>query len=51
MNSKQIVEMLNDIYAKDSAAMLALISTTIPTNIKILKEYDVKIHKGYIEAS
>ena len=49
MNSKQIVEMLNDIYAKDSAAMLALISTTIPTNIKILKEYDVKIHKGYIE--
>ena len=47
--STKILDILNDIYAKDSAAMLALISATIPTNTKILQEYDVKIHKGYIE--
>ena len=34
---------------KDPIAMMALISTTVPTNKKIAESYEIKIHKGYME--
>lgn len=34
---------------KDPTAMMALISTTVPTNKKIAESYEIKIHKGYME--
>lgn len=49
MKSENILNILNDILEKDPVAMMALISTTVPTNTKIAESYDVKIHKGYME--
>jgi len=49
MKSENILNILNDILEKDPDAMMALISTTVPTNTKIAESYDVKIHKGYME--
>lgn len=49
MKSEFILNILNDGLEKDPTAMLALISTTVPTNKKIAESYDIKIHKGYIE--
>ena len=49
MNSEKVLNILNDALEKDPTAMMALISTTVPTNKKIAESYDIKIHKGYIE--
>lgn len=49
MNSDETVNILNDILEKDPSAMMALMSTTVPTNKKIAESYDIKIHKGYME--
>ena len=49
MNSQKILNILNDALEKDPVAMMALISTTVPTNSNIASSYDIKIHKGYIE--
>ena len=49
MNSDETVNILNDILEKDTSAMMALMSTTVPTNKKIAESYDIKIHKGYME--
>lgn len=47
--SCKIVDLLNDVMEKDPTAMMALISTTVPTNKKIAESYEIKIHKGYME--
>ena len=47
--SIDVLNILNDALEKDPVAMMALISTTVPTNAKIAESYDIKIHKGYIE--
>lgn len=47
--SCKIVDLLNDVMEKDPIAMMALISTTVPTNKKIAESYEIKIHKGYME--
>ena len=49
MTSEKILNILNDALEKDPVAMMALISTTVPTNTKIAASYDFKIHKGYME--
>ena len=49
MLSCKIVDLLNDVMEKDPTAMMALISTTVPTNKKIAESYEIKIHKGYME--
>ena len=49
MNSQKILNILNDALEKDPVAMMALISTSVPTNSNIASSYDIKIHKGYIE--
>lgn len=49
MTSDNILNILNDALEKDPVAMMALISTTVPTNSNIASSYDIKIHKGYIE--
>ena len=49
MNSEKILNILNDVYDKDPAAIMALVSLTVPTCKEILHDYDVKIHKGYVE--
>ena len=47
--SCKIIDLLNDVMEKDPTAMMALISTTVPTNKKIAESYEIKIHKGYME--
>ena len=49
MNSQKILNILNDVYDKDPAAVMALVSLTVPTCKEVLQDYDVKIHKGYVE--
>lgn len=49
MNSEKILNVLNDVYDKDPAAIMALISLTVPTCKEVLEDYDVKIYKGYVE--
>ena len=49
MTSEKILNILNDALEKDPVAMMALISTTVPTNAKVASSYDIKIHKGYME--
>ena len=49
MTSEKILNILNDALEKDPVAMMALISTTVPTNSNIASSYDIKIHKGYME--
>ena len=49
MNSEKILNILNDLYLKDSASIMALVSLTIPTCKEVLRDYDIKIHKGYVE--
>jgi len=49
MISDKILNILNDALEKDPAAMMSLLSATVPTNKKIAESYDIKIHKGYIE--
>lgn len=49
MNSEKILNILNDVYDKDPAAIMALVSLTVPTCKEILHDYDIKIHKGYVE--
>ena len=49
MTSDNILNILNDALEKDPVAMMALISTTVPTNSNIASSYDIKIHKGYME--
>ena len=49
MNSQKILNILNDLYLKDPASIMALISLTIPTCKEVLQDYDIKIHKGYVE--
>ena len=45
----KVLNILNDVLDKDPTAMMALISTTVPTNKKIAEDYEIKIHKGYME--
>ena len=49
MNSQKILNILNDVHDKDPAAVMALISLTVPTCKEVLQDYDIKIHKGYVE--
>ena len=49
MNSQKILNILNDLYDKDSVSIMALISLTVPTCKEVLQDYDIKIHKGYVE--
>ena len=49
MNSQKILNILNDLYLKDPASIMALVSLTVPTCKEVLEDYDVKIHKGYVE--
>ena len=49
MNSQKILNILNDLHLKDPASIMALISLTIPTCKEVLQDYDIKIHKGYVE--
>ena len=49
MSSEKILNILNDVYDKDPAAIMALVSLTVPTCKEILHDYDIKIHKGYVE--
>ncbi len=49
MNSQKILKILNDLYFKDPASIMALVSLTIPTCKEVLQDYDIKIHKGYVE--
>ena len=49
MNSQKILNILNDLYLKDPASIMALISLTVPTCKEVLQDYDIKIHKGYVE--
>ncbi len=49
MNSQKILNILNDLYLKDPASIMALVSLTIPTCKEVLQDYDIKIHKGYVE--
>ena len=38
--SIDVLNILNDALEKDPVAMMALISTTVPTNAKIAESYD-----------
>jgi hypothetical protein len=49
MNSQKILNILNDLYLKDPVSIMALVSLTVPTCKEVLQDYDVKIHKGYVE--
>ena len=49
MNSQKILNILNDLYLKDPASIMALVSLTVPTCKEVLEDYDIKIHKGYVE--
>ena len=49
MNSQKILNILNDLYDKDPVSIMALISLTVPTCKEVLQDYDIKIHKGYVE--
>ena len=49
MNSEKILNILNDLHLKDPASIMALVSLTVPTCKEVLEDYDVKIHKGYVE--
>ena len=49
MNSQKILNILNDLYDKDPVLIMALISLTVPTCKEVLQDYDIKIHKGYVE--
>jgi c-di-GMP-related signal transduction protein len=49
MNSQKILNILNDLHLKDPASIMALVSLTVPTCKEVLEDYDVKIHKGYVE--
>ena len=49
MSSQKILNILNDLYDKDSVSIMALISLTVPTCKEVLQDYDIKIHKGYVE--
>ena len=49
MNSQKILNILNDLYDKDPASIMALVSLTVPTSKEVLQDYDIKIHKGYVE--
>ena len=49
MISDNVLNILNDALEKDPVAMMALISTTVPTNSNIASSYYIKIHKGDIE--
>jgi len=49
MNSQKILNILNDLYDKDPVSIIALISLTVPTCKEVLQDYDIKIHKGYVE--
>ena len=48
MTSDNILNILNDALEKDPVAMMALISTTVPTNSNIASSYDIKIHKDIL---
>ena len=49
MSSQKILNILNDLYDKDPVSIMALISLTVPTCKEVLQDYDIKIHKGYVE--
>ena len=42
VDEKDIVAILNDLLKKDEAAMVALLSLTVPTTHAVLKDYDVR---------
>ena len=49
MNSQKILKILNDLHLKDPTSIMALVSLTVPTCKEVLQDYDVKIHKGYVD--
>ena len=50
ITEQQILDVLNDMLQKDSAAMIAMLSVTYPGNGTLIEDYDVKMSKGgYLE--
>jgi len=42
VDEKEIEDILNDLLQKDEAAMIALLSLTVPTTKEVLEDYDVR---------
>ncbi len=42
VSEKEIEDILNDLLQKDEAAMIALLSLTVPTTKEVLQDYDVR---------